>query len=331
MQRIFPLSILIIYILSSCFKEDVALKPYDGVITLIPEPIQVNQSYFDFETGRVLTSLPSNTWQLGFECTAEGWHIITNSGGNWFIYNSEQTIQNELVIMPTKVDHLYDVPSAFPDSTAVGNWTTVSPGGNTYTHNIYLLGHYENGKFKDIKEVVFLSVDDTTYSFSYKEELSGLSDTISIIKNDSVGYVYFNFDTKLQVNAEPDRELWDLAFGPYYDMATYFGVTIPYLVGGSFINAGYTEAALDSLNSFDRIDAGMIPDYEFIRQRDIPGYRWKSVTVDVSGGGSATYKVITNYSYIFHTAEDHYYKLKFISYTHNGLSGYPQFEFKKLE
>jgi hypothetical protein len=154
MQRIFPLSILIIFILSSCFKEDVALKPYDGVITLIPEPIQVNQSYFDFETGRVLTSLPSNTWQLGFECTAEGWHIITNSGGNWFIYNSEQTIQNELVIMPTKVDHLYDVPSAFPDSTAVGNWTTVSPGGNTYTHNIYLLGHYENGKFKDIKEVI---------------------------------------------------------------------------------------------------------------------------------------------------------------------------------
>jgi hypothetical protein len=331
MHRIIPSVLLILFILSACFKEDVALKPYDGVITLIPEPIQLNQSYFDFETGRVLASLPGNTWQLGFECTAEGWHIITNSGGNWFIYNSEQTVPNELVSMPTKVDHLYDVPSAFPDSTAVGNWTTISPGGNTYTHNIYLLGHYENAKFKDIKEVVFLSVDDTSYHFSYKEELSGLSDTISIIKNDSAGYVYFNFDTKLQVNAEPDKELWDLAFGPYYDMATYFGVTIPYLVGGSFINAGYTEAVLDSLNSFDRIDADMIPDYEFIRQRDIPGYRWKSVTVDVSGGGSATYKVKTDYSYVFHTAEDHYYKLKFISYTHNGLSGYPQFEFKKLK
>lgn len=331
MHRIIPSVLLILFFLSACFKEDVALKPYDGVITLIPEPIQLNQSYFDFETGRVLTSLPGNTWQLGFECTAEGWHIITNSGGNWFIFNSEQTVPNELVSMPTKVDHLYDVPSAFPDSTAVGNWTLISPGGNTYTHNIYLLGHYENGKFKDIKEVVFLSVDDTSYHFSYKEELSGLSDTISIIKNDSAGYVYFNFDTKLQVNAEPDKELWDLAFGPYYDMATYFGVTIPYLVGGSFINAGYTEAVLDSVNSFDRIDADMIPDYEFIRQRDIPGYRWKSVTVDVSGGGSATYKVKTDYSYVFHTAEDHYYKLKFISYTHNGLSGYPQFEFKKLK
>ena len=331
MHRIIPSAILIIFFLSACFKEDVRLKPYDGVITIIPEPLQLNQSYFDFETGRVLASLPSHTWQLGFECTAQGWHIITNSGGNWFIYNTQQTIQNFSVSMPAKVDHLYDVPPAFPDSTAVGNWTTISPGGNIYTNNVYLLGHYESGKFKDIKQVVFLSVDDTSYRFSYKEELSGLLDTIKIVKNDSAGYVYFNFDTKLQVNAEPGKELWDLAFGPYYDMATYFGVTIPYLVGGSFINTGFTEAVLDSVNSFDQIDAGMIPDYEFTRQRDIPGYRWKSVTVDVSGGGSATYKVKTNYSYIFHTAEDHYYKLRFLSYTHNGLSGYPQFEFKKLE
>jgi hypothetical protein len=331
MRRIIPFAILIIFTLSACFKEDERLKPYDGVITVIPEPIQTNQSYFDFETGRVTGILPSNDWQLGFECTAEGWHIITNSGGYWFIYNTEQTILNGSENMPAKVDHLYDVPPAFPDSTAVGDWTTISAGGNTYTQNIYLLGHYESGKFKDIRQVVFLSVDDTSYRFSYKEEISGFSDTVRIMKNDSVGYVYFNFDSKQQVNGEPNKAIWDLAFAPYYDMATNFGVTIPYPVGGSFINAGYTEAVLDSVTSFDRIDAAMIPGYEFIRQRDIPGYRWKSVTVDVSGGGSATYKVKTNYNYIFHTAEDHYYKLRFLSYTHNGLSGYPQFEYIKLE
>ncbi len=154
--------------------------------------------------------------------------------------------------MPTSIDHLYDVPPAFPDSTAVGNWATISPGGNTYTHNVYLLGHYENGKFKNIKQVVFLSVDDTSYRFSYKEDYPA-QDTITIIKNDSVDYVYFNFDSKQQVNAEPDKEIWDLAFAPYYDLATIFGVTIPYPVGGSFINAGYTEAVLDSVNSFDEI------------------------------------------------------------------------------
>jgi hypothetical protein len=331
MPRIIPFTLCIILILSACFKEDERLKPYDGVITVIPDPIQDFQSYFDFETGRVIGILPCQIWQLGFECTPEGWHITVNSGGNWFIYNTGQTVANVPVSMPAKVDHLYDVPPAYPDSTAVGNWTTVSQGGNTYTQNVYLLGHYENGKFKDIKQVVFLSVDDTSYRFSYKEEISGLSDTIRITKNDTSGYVYFNFGTKEQINAEPNKELWDVAFGPYYDMATYFGVTIPYLVGGSYINPGYTEAVLDSVDSYDQIGISMMPDLEFMQQRDIPGYRWKSVTVDVSGGGSATYKVKTNYNYIFHTAEDHYYKLRFLSYTHNGLSGYPQFEYIKLE
>jgi hypothetical protein len=331
MPRIISTALFLILILSACFKEDERLKPYDGLITVIPQPVQAFRSYFDFETGQVIGTLPGNSWQLGFECTAEGWHITVNSGGSWFIFNTGLTNPDESASMPAKVDHLYDVPAAFPDSTAVGNWTTFSPGGNTYTHHVYLLGHYVNGKFTDIKQVVFLTVNDTSYRFFYKEETSGLSDTIKIIKNDSADYVYFNFDTKQQVNAEPDKELWDVAFGPYYDMATYFGVTIPYLVGGSFINPGYTEAVLDSVNSYDRITLSMIPSLEFQHQRDIPGYRWKSVTVDVSGGGSATYKVKTNYNYIFHTAEDHFYKLRFLSYTHNGLSGYPQFEYAKLE
>jgi len=321
---------LIILILSACFKEDERMNPYDGVITVIPDPIQSNVSYFDFETGRVLASVPSHTWQLGFECSAEGWHIVTNSGGNWFIYNTEQTAEDETVSMPAKVDHLYDVPSAFPDSTAVGNWVTFSAGGNNYTHNIYLLGYYQNGRFTDIKKVVFYYVDDTTYRFSYRDGSSGTWDTITIMKNDTAEYVYFNFDTKLQLDVEPNKEVWDMAFGPYYDMATNFGVTIPYLVGGSFINPGHTEAVLDSINSFEEIHAEMIADYDFIRQRDIPGYRWKAVSVDISGGGSATYKVKPHYTYVFRTPANHYYKLKFISYTHNGLSGYPQFEFKKL-
>jgi hypothetical protein len=330
MHRIIPPVLTIAFILSACFKEDERMKPYNGEITTIPDAVQSNISYFDFETNRVIASVPSNTWQLGFECTAEGWHIITNSGANWFIYNTGQTDLNGSATMPGKVDNLYDIPTAFPDSTAIGNWVTVSPGGNSYTNNVYLLARSENGKFKNTKRVVFLAVNDTSYRFCYKEELSARADTVQIVKKDSATYVYFNFDTKQQVNSEPDKEIWDLAFAPYYDLATNFGVTIPYPVGGSYLNAGYTEAVLDSINSFDRIDASMIPGYEFNTQRDIPGYRWKIPNVNISSG-SATYKVKTNYSYIFHTSEDHYYKLRFTSYTHLGVSGYPQFEYIKLE
>jgi hypothetical protein len=330
MFRILTLGMLILFLLSACFKEDVRLQPYNGKLTTLHDPIQTNTCFFDFETDSVIASVPSHTWQIGFECTAEGWHIITNSGSNWFMYNTGQTVLNSSASMPTRVDHLYDFPPAYPDSTAVGNWVTTSPGGNSYTNHVYLLGHYENGKFKNIKQVVFLSVDDKSYRFAYAEDLSAQTDTILILKNDSATYVYYNFDTKQQVNTEPDKEIWDLAFAPYYDLATNFGVTIPYPVGGSYLNAGYTEAVLDSINSFSSIDIGNIPYYEFIGQRNIPGYRWKIPNVNISSG-SATYKVVTRYTYIFHTSEDHYYKLRFISYDHLGSSGYPQFEFIKLQ
>ena len=331
MYRSFFIGILLALALNACFKEDERVKPFNGDVTLIPDSVQLYQSYFDFETGQVARSIRMQNWQLGFECGMNGWHIITNSGANWFICNTGQNIPDAELNMPSGVDHLYDVPSAFPDSTAVGNWVTRADKSNSYTHNIYLLGLYRHGQFSAIKQVSFVEVNDTTYRFYYKEQDSGISDTVTIIKNDTVNYVYYNFSRRRQENLEPNKTVWDLAFGPYYDLATLFGVTIPYPVGGSFINEGQTEAVMDTINRFDDISTGMIPEYQFTGQRDIPGYRWKGVTVDVTGGGSATYAVKTHYNYIFHTSGDHYYKLKFLSYTLDGRSGYPMFEYQKLE
>jgi hypothetical protein len=318
-------------LISSCFEKDERVPPYGREVTAIADSVQMYQSYFDFETGRVVKAISSHAWQLGFECGVAGWHIITNSGAGWFIYNTGQTVPDAVVNMPGSVDNLFDLPSAFPDSTAVGNWVAMAETGTTYTHNMYLLGYYHGGKFKAIKQLAFLNVNDTAYRFFYKEMESGISDTVSIVKNDTVNYVYYNFEKHQQVSLEPDKTAWDLAFGPYYDLATLFGMTIPYQVGGSFFNVWQTEAVLDSINPFDAINLDMVSGYQFTSQRDIPGYRWKGVTVDVSGGGSATYAVKTHYNYIFHTAQNNYYKLKFLSYTLDGRSGFPRFEYSKLE
>jgi hypothetical protein len=331
MNRLFPIGIFLFTILNSCFKEDERVHPYNGEVTMIPDSVQLYQSYFDFETGRVVKSVSIHDWQLGFECGASGWHITTNSGDNWFIYNTGQTSPDAVVNMPGGVDNLYDVPSAFPDSTAVGNWVSPAESGNIYSRNIYLLGHYHHGKFNIIKQIVFMEVSDSAYRFYYKEQASGISDTVMITKNDTVNYVYYSFDKHGQVTIEPDKTMWDLAFGPYYDLATLFGATIPYLVGGSFLNTVQTEAVLDSVTLFDDINTSLIPGYLFSGQRDIPGYRWKSPNVDVGGGGSATYVVKTDYNYIIHTASGFYYKLKFLSYSHDGCNGFPSFEFRKLE
>jgi hypothetical protein len=329
MNRTAPLIILLSILVFSCFEEDQPVPPYGGEVTTISDSVQTHQSYFDFETGRVTASHRSDAWQLGFECGKDGWHIITNSGSNWFIYNTRQTLLDYNTTMPGSVDNLYDVQPAYPDSTAVGNWVSFQEDSPVYTRNIYLLGHFAGNSFTDIRQLVFLEVNDNTYRFFYKEP--GLADTVTILKNDTVNFMYYSFASHTQVNLEPDKTTYDLVFSPYYDLATLFGMTIPYQVGGTLLNTFQTEAVLDSVRTFEDINNTVLPEYTFVNRRDMPGYRWKSVTVDISGGGVATYAVKVHYNYVFHTAQDNYFKLKFLSYTLNGKSGFPQFEFRPLE
>jgi len=176
-----------------------------------------------------------------------------------------------------------------------------------------------------------LQVNDSSYRFFYREKDSGFSDTVVVAKNDSVNYVYYDFNHRQQVSLEPSKDEWDLQFGPYYDLATLFGVTIPYQVGGTFINTWREEAVLDSIHQFDAISLSMVPGYHFTKQRDNPGYRWKGVTVDITGGGSASYAVKSNYTYVFRTSGNQYFKLRFLSYSLDGRSGYPRFEYRTLE
>jgi len=314
----------------SCFEEDQPVPPYPGEVTTITDSVQTHQSYFDFETGRVVSSHRSDAWQLGFECGADGWHIITNSGANWFIYNTGQTVFDAFTAMPGSVDNLFDVQHDYPDSTAVGNWVQFPEGSPVYTNMVYLLGHYTAEHFTGIRQITFLEVNDTSYRFFFKEP-AGLSDTVTIVKNDLVNFVYYSFADYKQVDLEPDKTTYDIVFAPYYDLATLFGMTISYQVGGTFQNTFQTEAFLDSIHAFEDVNTTLIGQYDFSTRRDIPGYRWKSVTVDVSGGGIATYAVKEHYNYVFHTSEDNYFKLKFLSYTLDGKSGFPQFEFRQLE
>jgi hypothetical protein len=315
----------------ACFKEDDRVIPYPGDIITIPDSIQKYQSYFDLESGSVVASHPINAWQLGFECGNVGWHIITNSGSSWFLFNTGVSTVEPFSGMPALLKGLYDVQHAWPDSTAAGNWVSFEESGPVYTHNTYLLGRYANGTFADIKELVFLEVSDSTYRFHYADRDKGLADTVLIEKDAAVNFVYYSFDSHEQVNSEPDKSTYDLVFGSYFDLATNFGITIPYLVGGAWLNAWETSALLDSTNEYTTITTETLSAFEFTKQRDIPGYRWKEVTVDVSGGGAATYAVKTNYNYVIHTAQGNYFSMRFLSYSLDGRSGYPQFEYQKLE
>lgn len=317
-------------LLASCFKEDERVDPFPGSIITINDSVQKYQSYFDLETGQVVRAHNNNQWEIGFESSEEGWHIITNSGNSWFLYNTNQKSFNHLPDVPSGLYGLYDIQSAWPDSTAAGDWVTFHNGSKDYSQNIYILTKLTNGSFTSKIMLQFLTVSDTAYSFIYQDP-HGNADTVSIKKDTTVNFVYYSFTDRRQKNLEPQKSAYDIVFTSYYNLATNFNITMPYLVGGGILNGWNTMGALDSIHPYAEIDWETISRVSLTNNRNIPGYNWKTVTVDVSGGGAATYEVKTHYTYLFKTAAGNYYKLRFLSYSLDGRSGHPQFEYQLLE
>jgi hypothetical protein len=321
--------IVLLPFIISCFEKDKQISSYPGKVYTINDNIEKYQTYFDFETGNIIKVIPVDEWQLGFECGKDGWHILVNSGTQWLINNTQQTNMDSAFIGSVGDHWTYDKQYYFPDSTAVGNWV-IRGNSHEYTKNVYLLGKYSGSSYTDIKKLVFLDVNDSLYHFYYSETDSSFRDTVEIRKADSVNFVYYSFNSRKPLYLEPNKSRYDLVFCPYYDLATEFGVTIPYLVRGVLLNTNNTKACLDSIEIYNNIDIASLDKFVLLDQRDVIGYRWKEVYVDVNSG-TASYLVRKNYSYLIRTNEGHYFKMHFLSYTLNGSSGYPQFEYSLLK
>jgi hypothetical protein len=318
------------FLVLSCFEKDTAVTPWPGEVITINEDIEEYFSYFDLETGSVVKSFPVDSWQISFECIEPGWHIQINSGDGWFLWNSGQTDIDADIIPPQGILWAYDKQSAYPDSTAAGNWVNIVGNDKIYTGYVYFLGKFVSGTYYDIKRLKFTLVDKDHYRFLMRSEDSGIQDTLNMTKSDTSSFIYFNIYNKTQVNLEPRKEQFDLIFGPYYDLATQLGVTIPYLVRGTFLNLWETSAVLDSVNAYEQITYEMLGNYVFTKQKDVIGYRWKDITIDPVSG-RATYKVKPQYSYVINTSTGRYYKLRFLSFSIDGYSGFPRFEIKELK
>lgn len=319
MKHLFLFTLLSV-LFTSCFESDERVSPFPGQITTITDSVQSYQSWFDLESESVVSVNPVNEWALAFETSPGGWRIIVNSGADWFIYNTKVNTFPSAVNMPERFNGLFDNQQLWPDSTATGDWRKHD--------NTYLLARYRNGSFIDHKSVRFADYSDTSYIFYYNDGIR--TDSVNIHKDSENTFSYYSFDKRSQVYPEPGKEAYDLLFTSYYDTPTLFGQTIPYKVGGVLLNHFNTMAVLDTLHNYGEIDIEMISGLEFSSQRDIPGFNWKEVVVDIAGGGIAMYSVRENYNYVIRTAQGNYFKLRFLSYTLDGRTGHPRFEFVKL-
>jgi hypothetical protein len=325
--------------LTSCFKEDEKITPHDpgDVKTVVIELTKDYryQVYYDLGSGEVVSTNLKNQWDLGFECGAEGWHVILNTS-NFMVAAETGLTDFDLPIDTAGYQWKFDVSSGNPDSTAIDNWVEFSSPDSVkaYSNEVYVIdrGYDEAGNLRGLRKVLFGEVDDSTYRFRYAN-LDGTAENTFIIKKDpSVNYTFFSFDDGgKQLSLEPPKYDWDLVFTQYTTLLiTDEGDPYPYLVTGVLSNPLSIAVAQDTLYDFATISLDVVDNFIYSLQQDEIGYDWKDIVGDVNTG-NVSYAIVEGLNYIIRDREGFYYKLRFISfYNNNGDKGYPTFEFQRL-
>ncbi len=329
----------LIILLTSCFKEDKKIAPHDpgNVETVAIEMTHDYryQVYYDLNPGEVVSTNMKKDWDLGFECTKKGWHIILNTSS--FMYAAQTSMTDFGVPVDTAgLAWKFDVSTGSLDSTAIGKWIDfLSPDSvKIYSENVYVInrGYDEDGNLRGMKKIIFLELSDSTYSFRYANLDGSAGNNFTITKDPSVNFICFSFDDGgKQLDLEPPQYDWDLLFTQYTTLLfTDAGDPYPYLVTGVLANPAGVQVAKDTLNDFSSINIEIAGQLFYSSKQDEIGYDWKDIVGDVSTG-NVSYVIVPGINYIIRDWQGFYYKLRFIGFYNNtGEKGYPTFEYQRL-
>lgn len=324
MKRLILL-LMIIPMLSSCMKEELPVsKKAIGngksfIATLKIGKSYGDQLYYSIENNKTVMLADRNSWDLAFETSAEGFHVLMNNGrsGGMRLLN---TTDFSAVKTDNTSDWGYDSPTDSFDSTFVGDWRN--------TQNIYLfyLGVSADGTDLGKYKFRILSVDATQYVIEYCK-LNATNPIQAIIpKRANYNFSLFSFISGQEVTAQasPQKTDFDLCIRTY----TYiYPDGIPYLVVGCLLNNYNTSATLlKSKTNFNDVtyeDAISVP---LSSDVDAIGFTWKEYGFDVT-----YYTVYPNLIYIVKTQNGKYYKLHFLDYyDEQGEKGSPKLEIQEL-
>jgi len=323
--------IILCLALTSCFEEDEMVPKHDpGDLTVgkveLTETYQY-QVFFDFETNMEVKQNLISEWDLGFETSDSGWHVILNTSKMMLAGNTGKT-DFEVVKSSSGITMNFDPSHGNLDSTAIGNWYVLTDGKPASLENVYVVdrGTDENGDLVGEKKVTFSFQDENTYKVRFANLNGSGEQTMVIPKDTAVNFVCFSFEKGI-VDIEPDKNSWDLQFGKYSTLLfTDVGDPYPYLVTGVLLNPFKTVAALDTINKFEDISFDIAENQDFVSRKDIIGYEWKEYDFD-----NGMYQVNPEYIYILKNRTGYYYKLRFIDfYNSTGEKGFPTFEFLRL-
>lgn len=330
-MRLLITYLFLLFALTSCFEEDEMVLPHEtgDLMVGLAELTETYkyQVFYDLETNKPVKQNLISEWDLGFETSDSGWHVILNTSKMMLAGNSGQ-IDFETVKSKNGIEMNFDPSHGNLDSTAIGNWYKLSEGQPVSLENVYIIDRGTDENFNSVgeKKVAFNLQDENNYVVRFANLNGSGEQTVVIAKDTSVNFVCFSFENGI-VEIEPDKNSWDLQFGKYSTLLfTDVGDPYPYLVTGVLLNPYKTIAAIDSIHRFDEVSFEIAEVQNFGNQKDIIGYEWKEYDFD-----NGMYTVLPEKIYVLKNRIGYYYKLRFIDYYNStGEQGYPTFEFLRL-
>ena len=330
-MRFLSTYIILLLALTSCFEEDEMVPKHDpGNLTTgtveLTETYKY-QAFYDLETNTTVKQNLITEWDLGFETSDSGWHVILNTSKMMLAGNSGIT-DFETVKSSSGITMNFDPSHGNLDSSAVGNWYQVAEKIPVSLGIVYVIdrGTDENGEMLGEKKVKFDFQDENTYLLRFANLDGSAEKTMTIPKDTAINFVCFSFEKGI-VEIEPNKNSWDLQFGKYSTLLfTDVGDPYPYLVTGVLLNPFKTFAEMDTIHQFDEVSFEIAEEQNLVSQKDIIGYEWKEYDFD-----NGMYKVNPENIYILKNRIGFYYKLRFIDYYNStGEKGFPTFEFLRL-
>jgi len=309
-------------LLIGCRKEERPVpKPDSGDV--IARQVEMGadykwQIYFDLKTNTVVGQNIKTTWDLGFEASADGYHIILNSAKSMFAYNTLNTNFGAVTdTLGFALNKTWDEASGNLDSTAIGDWRNLN--------HVYLIdrGYSETGTHQGYRKLQIAAVSPQSYSIKYANVDGTNENNLTINKDSLYNCTFLSFTTNATLIVEPPKATWDLVFTQYTHIFTHPDV-VPYLVTGCLTNRYQTLSLLNQTHSFENTNLTNATTLSLGSAINTIGYDWKTFVGSV-------FETNSNLNYVIQDAEGYYYKLKFIDfYTTQGVKGSPRFEFQML-
>jgi len=340
---LFPLLVLA-YLLTACIPEDTPVSPYEpGDVqsrTISMTKNYINQIFFDLGTNSVVKEDLFDVWDLGFQCSDEGYYVILNYAKFMKAYNTGLT-DFDAVTTHDRNKLMFDAPSGNLDSTIIGQWWETSEESIISKNEVYIIerGINTRNRRMGLKKMQILGFDDNKYHIKYADLNGNNLHEFYIEKDNRFNFIMFDFDGGGSViEFEPEKERWDLLFTKHNAYLPFQGDFIEYSVVGALINQYGTSATMINLdtnnlniNHFDQITFELAEGLPLQNNRNVIGHQWKDYLFE---GG---YVVFPYKVYIIKDIDGFYYKLNFIEFYNQdpespeyGNTGFPMFEFRRL-